>query len=326
MHEYLAARTAFFDRIVVGALDGGVRQVVVGGAGYDGRALRYAKPGVRWFEVDHPATQADKRERLDRLGLDAAHVRFVAADFAADPVADLLLAAGLDANAPGLFLLEGVAVYLEPTVVDAILDQFRQVAGAGSRLAISVSLSGEYDRGGRAGFRASVAARGEPARSAFAADEAEAILARAGWLVTPDPDGAGGPRGGRPAPAPALGRPAHGQRGPEDAADHSEPGTPNTPAGPENPNTPADPPPAPERQNPGEPRPAQRGLPLAVGPAVPGPRGVHDRVRQRSRTPDPAPHDELRGVRPRRRRLAGVDGHVGELSPTRKRAAGRSRA
>jgi methyltransferase (TIGR00027 family) len=198
MHEYLAARTAFFDRIVTGALDGGMRQVVIGGAGYDGRALRYARPGVRWFEVDHPATQADKRERLDRLGLDAAHVRFVAADFAADPVADLLLAAGLDANAPSLFLLEGVAVYLESAVVDAILDQFRQVAGAGSRLAISVSLSGEYD-GGRAGFRASVAARGEPARSGFAADEAEEILARAGWLVTAGPNGAKDP--GPPAAA-----------------------------------------------------------------------------------------------------------------------------
>jgi methyltransferase (TIGR00027 family) len=181
MHEYLAARTAFFDRTVVGGLDGGISQVVIGGAGYDGRALRYAKPGVRWFEVDHPATQADKRERLDRLGLGAAHVQFVAADFAADPVADLLLAAGLDANAPALFLLEGVAVYLEPAVVDAVLDQFRRVAGPDSRLAISVSLSGEFDRGGRAGFRASVAARGEPARSGFAADEAEGILARAGW-------------------------------------------------------------------------------------------------------------------------------------------------
>ncbi len=167
MHDYLAARTAFFDRIVAGALDGGVRQVVIGGAGYDGRALRYAKPGVRWFEVDHPATQADKRERLDRLGLAAAHVRFVAADFAADPVADRLLAAGLDASAPGLFLLEGVAVYLEPAVVDTVLDQFRQVAGAGSRLAISVSLAGEYDRGGRAGFRASVAAMGEPGQVRF---------------------------------------------------------------------------------------------------------------------------------------------------------------
>jgi methyltransferase (TIGR00027 family) len=184
MHDYLAARTAFFDRIVTGALDEGMRQIVIGGAGYDGRALRYAKPEVRWFEVDHPATQADKRERLDRLGLDIAHVRYVAADFAADPVADLLLAAGLDANAPSLFLLEGVAAYLEPAVVDAVLDQFRQVAGPGSRLALSVSLSGEFDRDGRAGFRASVAARGEPLRSAFTADQAKGVLARAGWLVT----------------------------------------------------------------------------------------------------------------------------------------------
>ena len=56
MHEYLRARTAFFDRVVVTALDRGVSQVVIGGAGYDGRAFRYAKPGVRWFEVDHPAT------------------------------------------------------------------------------------------------------------------------------------------------------------------------------------------------------------------------------------------------------------------------------
>ena len=61
MERYLRARTAFFDRVVVGALERGVTQVVVVGAGYDGRALRYAKPGVRWFEVDHPATHADKR-------------------------------------------------------------------------------------------------------------------------------------------------------------------------------------------------------------------------------------------------------------------------
>ena len=45
--HYLEARTTFFDRVVVGALDRGVAQVVVAGAGYDGRALRYAKPGAR---------------------------------------------------------------------------------------------------------------------------------------------------------------------------------------------------------------------------------------------------------------------------------------
>ena len=153
MHDYLAARTSFFDRTVTSALGRGVEQVVVGAAGDDGRAFRYAKPGVRWFEVDHPATQRDKLERLGRLGIDASHVRFVAADFTRDPVADRLRAAGLDPDTPGLFLLEGVAVYLEPAVLEDVLGQFRQIAGPGSRLAISVSLSRPRDDGARADSR-----------------------------------------------------------------------------------------------------------------------------------------------------------------------------
>src|SRR5204863_5794277 len=96
MVRYLAARTAFFDRVVVRALERGVRQVVIAAAGYDGRALRYAKDEVRWFEVDHPDTQADKRERLARLGLRGDEIAFVAADFAHDDVGDGLRAAGHD--------------------------------------------------------------------------------------------------------------------------------------------------------------------------------------------------------------------------------------
>src|SRR5690349_9412989 len=190
MHDYLAARTAFFDRTVTSALGRGVTQVVVGAAGYDGRAFRYAKPGVRWFEVDHPATQRDKLERLERLGIDASHVRFVEAEFTRDPVADRLREAGLDPDVPSLFLLEGVAVYLEPAVLEDVLRQFRQVAGPGSSLAISVSLSRPRGDAARARFQAMVAALGEPARSTFEAAEAEALLARTGWPLAAE-NGAG---------------------------------------------------------------------------------------------------------------------------------------
>src|SRR6266516_1978488 len=189
MHDYLAARTAFFDRAVTGALGRGMAQVVVGAAGYDGRAFRYAKPGVRWFEVDHPATQRDKLRRLERLGIDASGVRFVEADFTRDPVAGRLRAAGLDPDTPSLFLLEGVAVYLEPAVLEDVLGQFRQVAAAGSSLAISVSLSRPPGDAGRARFQATVAALGEPARSTFEAAEAEALLARTGWQLAATGDG-----------------------------------------------------------------------------------------------------------------------------------------
>src|SRR6202453_3311879 len=183
MHEYLRARTAFFDRAVVRALDRGVRQVVIGGAGYDGRALRYAKPDVRWFEVDHPATQSDKVERVARLNVAAGHIRFIPADFTADPIAEPLLAAGLDPARPTLFLLEGVAVYLERPVVERVLAAFRQVAANGSELAISVS-SGTATPQERARFEQRVAGLGEPARSRFTPDQARDLLAAVGWQPT----------------------------------------------------------------------------------------------------------------------------------------------
>jgi methyltransferase (TIGR00027 family) len=185
MRAYLAARTAFFDRVVVGSLDRGVAQVGVAAAGYDGRALRYAKPGVRWFEVDHPDTQRDKRARLERLGIAVPHLAFVAADFGVDDVADALVAVGLDTTAPSLFLCEGVAVYLERTVLDRLLRSLRQVAGPGSRLAISVSVATDDDAliARRAAFGAAVAAMGEPARTVLTADDAEALFTGAGWQV-----------------------------------------------------------------------------------------------------------------------------------------------
>ena len=191
MHEYLRARTAFFDHAVVDALDRGTSQVVIGAAGYDGRAFRYAKPGVVWFELDHPSTQADKVAALVNLGIETGHVRFVAADFATDPVAQRLVDAGVDTTRRSLFLLEGVAVYLEPPVLDRLLRQLREVAAKDSRLALSVSLA-TYDPDARARFQAAVAAMGEPARSTLAPDEAAAMLSDAGWEM-PAVDAVGPP-------------------------------------------------------------------------------------------------------------------------------------
>jgi methyltransferase (TIGR00027 family) len=189
MRQYLRARTRFFDGVVTGALSRGFVQIVTGAAGYDGRSLRYARPGVLWFEVDHPATQQDKRARLDRLGIDGGHLRFVPADFTVDPVADLLASAGLDPGRPSLFLLEGVAVYLEEAVLRSLLAQLRTIAAGGSRLAISLSVStGSPERAaGRAAFQAAVAAVGEPARSVVTAAEADGMLESTGWRPVCEP-------------------------------------------------------------------------------------------------------------------------------------------
>ena len=154
--QYLAARTMFFDRVIVGALDRGIRQAAIVGAGYDGRALRYAKPGVTWFEVDHPDTQRDKRARIERLGIDTSHVRFVAADFTVDNIAAAFRESGFDSAASTVFICEGVAVYLERPVLVSLLRSIRSVATARSRLAVSLSMTPDTEEAAarQAWFRA----------------------------------------------------------------------------------------------------------------------------------------------------------------------------
>jgi hypothetical protein len=99
--------------------------------------------------------------------------------------ANLLTDAGLDVREASLFLLEGVAVYLELDVLEQVLEQFRLVSSAAGALAISVSTSA--DGASRQRFRERVADLGEPARSFLSADDVRELLASAGWRVA-DPE------------------------------------------------------------------------------------------------------------------------------------------
>jgi methyltransferase (TIGR00027 family) len=187
---YLAARTAFFDQVVIGTIDAAVDQVVVLAAGYDGRSMRYGKPGVTWFEIDHPATQADKLERLDRLDIRPSGTRFGAADFAIDDVGAVLDGAGQMLDRPTLFLCEGVAVYLDPPVFERLLGAIRSRAGAGSQLAVSLSVPGASAEARRV-FQDNVARVGEPARNVLTPESAAGLFASTGWgLVGPGDTGA----------------------------------------------------------------------------------------------------------------------------------------
>lgn len=183
MDRYLRGRTSFFDRVVIRAIERGVTQVVNIGAGYDGRSLRYAKSGVGWWEVDHHDTQSDKIARLERLGIDAAHVTFVGHDLRAGGLASAVVAAGFATEAPSLLLCEGVALYLDLPVLEALLAELRRLATGGSRLALS--LSGPSTSPERAAHRerleAAVAALGESARNALTPSDASGMFDATGW-------------------------------------------------------------------------------------------------------------------------------------------------
>jgi methyltransferase (TIGR00027 family) len=157
----------------------GVRQCVILGAGFD--TFAYRQPAwsrrLRIFEVDHPATQADKGARLAAAGIAVpANVEFVGVDFETVSLGDGLRAASLDFARPAFFTCLGVLVYLTQTAVDQI---FQLVAGFPPGSEIVFTFSRPDSSGSAIAQRA--AAAGEPWRSHFDPEGLGAKLLAAGF-------------------------------------------------------------------------------------------------------------------------------------------------
>lgn len=183
---HLAHRTAFFDQEVIDALAVGIEQVVVVGAGYDGRALRFRRPGVRFFELDHPATQADKRRRLEAVGASLEGLTFAALDLMREGSEAALASAGHRLDRPSLFYCEGLIGYLTRPAVVRLLGELRRRAAPGSRLALNAAEASSAPprwRPRAAARRLALAAIGEPRRTVFAPGELEAVLESTGWRI-----------------------------------------------------------------------------------------------------------------------------------------------
>lgn len=121
---YVPLRTRFIDDRLQACLQDGLEQLVILGAGYDSRALRFdeLKSGKNIMEVDRPETQAAKLSRLRKLyGSVPGHVTYVSVDFEREGLADKLQRHGYDQNLKTLFVWEGVTYYLEPDAVDQTL-------------------------------------------------------------------------------------------------------------------------------------------------------------------------------------------------------------
>ena len=176
---------------MVAALAARVPQIVLVGAGYDGRALRFRTPGVQFFELDHPLTQRDKRERLAAVGARSDDVIFVAADFIVNDVGEALEAAGHVATRPTLFLCEGVLRYLTEETIRSLEQRLARRAAPGSALAVSITTR---DRGAEAAearqqreaHEAKLAAAGEAVLTVPPRATALGWLTAAGWTVLAD--------------------------------------------------------------------------------------------------------------------------------------------
>ena len=126
---FTAARSRIAEDALSKAVERGVRQVVILGAGLDTFALRNPHAArIRIFEVDHPATQAWKRQRLREAELaPPPWLTFVAVDFERDDLRQQLSSAGLQHTSAAFFTWLGVVPYLTHAAIGTTLDYMASI-------------------------------------------------------------------------------------------------------------------------------------------------------------------------------------------------------
>jgi methyltransferase (TIGR00027 family) len=183
------------------AIDEAVRaraapQLVILGAGLDGRVWRMAElADVEAYEVDHPASQRDKRERVGKRPPLARSLRYVPVDFERDRLGDALGAAGHQPSVPTTWVWEGVVPYLARADVAGTVAVLAERSAPGSCLLVNYQTPDLSAVLGRLAARAMSAAarrtspwRDEPRRSSWTPNALRDLLARHGLTVDHDDD------------------------------------------------------------------------------------------------------------------------------------------
>jgi len=188
----MAARSRYAEDQLARSVERGVRQYVILGAGLDTFAYRnpHAQRGLRVFEVDYPATQEWKRERLAAAGIAIpASVTFAPVNFEHQTLAEGLQQAGFDAAQPAFFSWLGVTMYL---VRETTMGTFRFIASckAGGGVTFDYIVPREsLNWTGQLVLRAMerrVEKAGEPFRTYFAPQELRDELGSMGFRAIED--------------------------------------------------------------------------------------------------------------------------------------------
>jgi methyltransferase (TIGR00027 family) len=137
IYEYTIARTRYIDAVFKEVLANGCDQVLIFGAGFDTRALRFQTEAwnTTIFELDVPITQNAKRDQYAKCGLNVpANVNFISIDFDKESLSEKLDKSGFGRHSKSLFVMEGLLMYLQPGSVDETFNVVSRYAGVGSEV------------------------------------------------------------------------------------------------------------------------------------------------------------------------------------------------
>jgi methyltransferase (TIGR00027 family) len=191
MRLFIAARSRFSEDTMATCVAGGVRQVVVLGAGLDTFSLRnpFANLGVRVFEVDYAATQIWKRERIKAAGLiEPQSLVFAPIDFEREHLSEGLARVGFRPNQPAFFQWLGVVPYLTKQAVASTLAYISKIPQAAVVFDYAEPFQNHPPerRANVIAIAERAAARGEPWLSLFDPAEVFELLRREGFTSVED--------------------------------------------------------------------------------------------------------------------------------------------
>ena len=181
-------RAAYTEQALKTAALTGTEQYVILGAGLDTFAFREPEflSKHRVFEVDHPLTQADKRERIARAGWTVpGNLAFVPVDFTRDSLTDRLTAAGFDPSVKSFFSWLGVTYYLPAEAIGKTLAELSALCAEGSTLVFDYPDEGFFDASEKRVQNTIMMAKagGEAMQTAFSYGELEKLLETHGFLI-----------------------------------------------------------------------------------------------------------------------------------------------
>lgn len=134
VYEYIVARTKLIDSIFQD-FPGNIRQVLIFGAGFDTRAVRFkdSLSNTTVFELDSPVTQQVKIKGFEKAHIALpSNLKFIPIDFSEESLPQKLDAADFKKNVTNFYLLEGLTSYLNPEAVGSIFNFLREYSGKGS--------------------------------------------------------------------------------------------------------------------------------------------------------------------------------------------------
>lgn len=186
MRAFLAVRSRYTEDCFAQSFERGVRQYVVLGAGLDTFGYRNRWPELKVFEVDHPATQGWKRERLANAGIAIPEaLTYAPVDFERETLHDGLQRVGFGFGKPAFFAWLGVMPYLSREAIAATLG-FVAHLKAGSEILFDYAEPSQSEALSELAKR--VAEIGEPLRSFFKPDELAGELNALGFSFVEDAD------------------------------------------------------------------------------------------------------------------------------------------